>query len=70
MLSMVCLKCSASVDMLYRKNLNNWTVYYIVRLSSPSKVKKSFFFLSRRGKGAVFLLCFLPPSQRREFWTS
>ena len=34
---------------VYRKNLNNWTVYHIVGLSSPSKVRKLFyFFLSRR----------------------
>jgi len=53
------------------KNLNNWTVCYVVGLSSPSKVKKFlFFFRLGGGKGAVFLLCFSPPFQRREFWTS
>jgi len=63
---------SVTVDaVIYRKNLNNWTVCYVVGLSSPSKVKKFlFFFLSRREeRGRVFAV-FLPPFQRREFWTS
>ena len=48
----------------YRRNLNNWTVCYVVGLSSPSKVKKFLFFFSLgRGKGAVFLLCFCPLSR-------
>jgi len=48
--------------MIYRKNLNNWTVCYVVGLSSPSKVKKfCFFFPSRRGEGGrVFAVFFAP----------
>jgi len=46
----------------YRKNLNNWTVCYVVGLSSPSMVKKFFFFfLSQRGgMGRVFAVFFAP----------
>ena len=53
----------------YRKNLNNWTVFYAVGLSSLSKVKKFLFFFGG-GNGALFLVCFLPPFQRREFQTT
>jgi len=46
----------------YRKNLNNWTVCYVVGLSSPGMVKKLlFFFLSRKGgRGRVFAVFFAP----------
>ena len=54
---------------LYHKNLNNRTVCYVVGLSSSSSVKKLFFSVGG-GRGAVFLLCFLSPFQRGEFWTS
>ena len=41
------------------KNLNNWTVCYVVGPSSSSKVKKFVFSVSEVGK----VLCFLPPSR-------
>jgi len=49
----------------YRKNLNNWTVCYVVGLSSPSMVKKFFFFfLPQRGeRGRVFAVFFAPFSR-------
>jgi len=50
------------VKWVYRKNLNNWTVCYVVGLSSPSLVKNFlFFFLSQRGgRGRVFAVFFAP----------
>ena len=50
----------------YRRNLNNWTVYYVVGLSSLSKVKKLlFFFLSRKGeRGCVFAVFFAPVPEK------
>jgi len=44
----------------YRKNLNNWTVYYVVGLCSPSKVKNILLFFSdsEGGKGPSF--CCIP----------
>jgi len=46
----------------YRKNLNNWTVCYVVGLSSLSIVKKFFFFfLSRKGERGCALAVFLAP---------
>ena len=48
----------------YRKNLNDWTVCYVVGLSSLSMVKNFFFFfffLSRKGeRGCVFGVFFAP----------
>jgi len=46
----------------YCKNLNNWTVCYVVGLSSPSMVKNFFLFLlSQRGeRGRVFAVFFAP----------
>jgi len=53
---------SFSYIFIYRKNLNNWTVCYVVGLSSPSMVKKFLFFpLSHRGeRGRVFAVFFAP----------
>lgn len=39
-------------------------------LSVRSRKFFNFFFRLRRGKGGVFLQCFLPSFQRREFWIS
>ena len=40
---------------------------YVVGISPPSKVKKFLLlFCLRRGKGAEFLLCFLPPVPEKE----
>jgi len=48
----------------YRKNLNNWTVCYVVGLSSPSKVKKFCFFSASEGeKGPCFCCVFRPLSR-------
>jgi len=51
----------------YRKNLNNWTVCYVVGLSSPSKVMKFSFFFSvlEWGKGLCFCCVFCPLSGER-----
>ncbi|RPB01782.1 hypothetical protein L873DRAFT_1803039 [Choiromyces venosus 120613-1] len=51
----------------YGKNSNNWTVCYVVGLSSRSKVKKFLFFLFclGGGKGAVFLAVFFAPFREK-----
>ena len=55
----------------YCKNLNNWTVCYVVGLSSLSMVKKFlFFFLSQKGERGCAFAVFFAPFQRREFWTT
>ncbi|RPA90843.1 hypothetical protein L873DRAFT_380061 [Choiromyces venosus 120613-1] len=64
-----CLQCSKQVSPSvlkadgggrhYCKNFNNWTVCYVVGLSSLSKVKKLlFFFLSWNREGLCFCCIF------------
>ena len=48
---------------IYPKKFNNWTVSYVVELSSLSMVKKFLFFsLSEGGKGLCFCCVFCPLS--------
>ena len=51
---------TASGGKTYRKNLNNWTVCYVIGHSSPSKVKIFFFSVSEGGEGPCFCCVFAP----------
>ena len=47
-------------EVWYRKNLNNWTVCYVVGLSSLSMVKKKKILSQKGERGCVFAVFFAP----------
>ena len=63
---LVALKLPNLTSLVYPKNLNNWMVSLDFPLLVGSRILSFFFsffffvFCLRGGKGAMFLLCFLP----------